>query len=173
MADSNTLLDMFKEVCKKYQITDVSDDLGKAFRTFVHLDKDRDGTLDKEEIKKMDGMSEKMIEILFKTADGGTTDTITLQKLFKFFFLPRIKKNWKTLFDLVDTDNSGHITVDEIEPYLAACGVVGADSEDAINIISSYDTDNDQQLSYEEFSKYLIDDLDKFMDELVSAHTKK
>ncbi|XP_074661526.1 calcium-binding protein SPEC 2C-like [Tubulanus polymorphus] len=168
MADSKTMLDMLEKVCKKYQITEVSSNLRSAFNTFVSTDKNGDGTLDKEEIESLK-LGEKTNKEIFTKADGDTTETITLQELFKFIFLPNIKQYWKTLFNALDTNNSGYIEADEMETYLVACGFVGAETEDAMGVIRNYDYNNDKKLSFEEFSEFLEDDFDRLMNDLVPA----
>ncbi|XP_074651749.1 16 kDa calcium-binding protein-like [Tubulanus polymorphus] len=155
---------VFVNICQKYKITAASTKLDEAFKDFKVTDTNNDKTLDREEIKQL-GLSKECIDELFTSdIDGSKVDRITLRELFRHIFLPTIEKKWKKLFKQLDTDDSGFISPDELVPYLKMCGMTEADIDLATAVIETYDLNDDNQLSYDEFSKYLNEDLDSVIE---------
>ncbi|XP_074651506.1 calpain small subunit 2-like [Tubulanus polymorphus] len=160
----------FEAFCKKYKVPEVAADLKEAFIVFRQTDKNKDGSLDMEEIKKL-GLSEKSNKEII--AAGGADGKITLAELIKFIFLPNVEEKWKKIFKEANTDHNDTIGPDEMEGYLKKCGFEMADVECAIAVIETYDTNEDKRLSINEFLKYITHDFDALVDTLSDSTSKK
>lgn len=57
----------------------------------------------------------------------------------------------KEIFDLFDVDRSGAISLDELEPLLAALGLKGLVDADLEKIVEKYDLDGSGDIDFEEF----------------------
>ncbi|XP_074651643.1 uncharacterized protein LOC141906295 [Tubulanus polymorphus] len=151
----------FEAFCKKYNVPEVAADLKEAFIVFRQIDKNKDGSLDMKEIKKL-GLSEKSNEEII--AKGGPDRKITLAELIKFIFLPNVEEKWQKIFDEFKTNNT--IGPDEMEAYLKKCGFEKTNVKSAIEVIETYDTNEDKRLSFNEFLKYITHDFDALVEKL-------
>ncbi|VDK33307.1 unnamed protein product [Dibothriocephalus latus] len=61
---------------------------------------------------------------------------------------------WKEMFQSLDKDGSGTISVNELKAFLASAG--SADMQDTVDAwMEDYDTNNDGQLNYQEFLGFI------------------
>lgn len=124
---------------------------------FVNMDTDKSGSITYEELKTGlarlgSKLSEVEVKQLMEAADvdgNGTIDYIEfITATMHRHKLERDEHLYKA-FRHFDKDNSGYITMDELE---AAMKEYGMGDEDTIKeIISEVDTDNDGKINYEEF----------------------
>ncbi|XP_074661527.1 16 kDa calcium-binding protein-like [Tubulanus polymorphus] len=169
MADVRiTLYKLAEYVRNHYQFSELPKNLYEAMSNISYADLDGNNTLDKKEIEELK-LSEEIMKEICTTEDGEISETVPLRKLLKHILLPKAEEHWERLFNIVDKDRSGYIETDEMETYLALCGVLGAESEKAMNTIKSFDSDNDMKFSFKEFSEYLKTDFCNRIDELVPA----
>ncbi|KAG2461734.1 FUBP1 protein, partial [Polypterus senegalus] len=63
---------------------------------------------------------------------------------------------FRNLFQKLDTDNDGFISLDELHKAMENIGVEAADEKAKVTL-SAYDRSNDSQLDYEEFLSYIKD----------------
>uniref|UniRef100_A0A8C4RZP7 Solute carrier family 25 member 24, like n=1 Tax=Erpetoichthys calabaricus TaxID=27687 RepID=A0A8C4RZP7_ERPCA len=63
---------------------------------------------------------------------------------------------FRSLFQKLDTDNDGFISLDELHKAMENIGVEAADEKAKVTL-SAYDRSNDSQLDYEEFLSYIKD----------------
>ncbi|KAI8009683.1 Calcium-dependent protein kinase 19 [Camellia lanceoleosa] len=126
-------------------------------QAFTNIDTDNSGTITYEELKTGlarlgSKLTEAEVKQLMEAADvdgDGTIDYIEfITATMHRHKLERDEHLYKA-FQYFDTDNSGFITMGELE---SAMKNYGMGSEDTIKeIISEVDTDNDGRINYEEF----------------------
>lgn len=65
-------------------------------------------------------------------------------------------KQWKIAFDSIDTDGSGFLNQEEIKEMMFKIGYGHLSDEKVAVWIQSVDKDGDNQISFDEFSAYLL-----------------
>ncbi|KAI7746794.1 hypothetical protein M8C21_007701 [Ambrosia artemisiifolia] len=124
---------------------------------FVNMDTDKSGSITYEELKTGlarlgSKLSEVEVKQLMEAADvdgNGTIDYIEfITATMHRHRLERDEHLYKA-FCHFDTDNSGYITMDELETAMKQYGM--GDEDTIKDIISEVDTDNDGRINYEEF----------------------
>lgn len=124
---------------------------------FVNMDTDKSGSITYEELKTGlarlgSKLSETEVKQLMEAADvdgNGTIDYIEfITATMHRHRLERDEHLYKA-FCHFDTDNSGYITMDELEKAMKEYGM--GDESTIKDIISEVDTDNDGRINYEEF----------------------
>lgn len=124
---------------------------------FVNMDTDKSGSITYEELKTGlarlgSKLSEAEVKQLMEAADvdgNGTIDYIEfITATMHRHRLERDEHLYKA-FCHFDTDNSGYITMDELEKAMKDYGM--GDEATIKDIISEVDTDNDGRINYEEF----------------------
>lgn len=124
---------------------------------FVNMDTDKSGSITYEELKSGlarlgSKLSEAEVKQLMEAADvdgNGTIDYIEfITATMHRHRLERDEHLYKA-FCHFDTDNSGYITMDELETAMKEYGM--GDEATIKDIISEVDTDNDGRINYEEF----------------------
>ncbi|KAJ0692252.1 putative protein kinase CAMK-CDPK family [Helianthus annuus] len=124
---------------------------------FVNMDTDKSGSITYEELKTGlarlgSKLSEAEVKQLMEAADvdgNGTIDYIEfITATMHRHRLERDEHLYKA-FCHFDTDNSGYITMDELETAMKQYGM--GDESTIKDIISEVDTDNDGRINYEEF----------------------
>ncbi|KAL8228652.1 hypothetical protein R6Q57_013552 [Mikania cordata] len=124
---------------------------------FVNMDTDKSGSITYEELKTGlarlgSKLSEAEVQQLMEAADvdgNGTIDYIEfITATMHRHKLERDEHLYKA-FCHFDTDNSGYITMDELETAMKQYGM--GDEATIKDIISEVDTDNDGRINYEEF----------------------
>ncbi|CAI9292555.1 unnamed protein product [Lactuca saligna] len=124
---------------------------------FVNMDTDNSGSITYEELKSGlarlgSKLSEAEVKQLMEAADvdgNGTIDYIEfITATMHRHRLERDEHLYKA-FCHFDTDNSGYITMDELEKAMKEYGM--GDEATIKDIISEVDTDNDGRINYEEF----------------------
>ncbi|KAI3495200.1 hypothetical protein L2E82_40269 [Cichorium intybus] len=124
---------------------------------FVNMDTDKSGSITYEELKTGlarlgSKLSEAEVKQLMEAADvdgNGTIDYIEfITATMHRHRLERDEHLYKA-FCHFDTDNSGYITMDELEKAMKEYGM--GDEATIKDIISEVDTDNDGRINYEEF----------------------
>ncbi|KAJ9566233.1 hypothetical protein OSB04_002199 [Centaurea solstitialis] len=124
---------------------------------FVNMDTDKSGSITYEELKTGlarlgSKLSEAEVKQLMEAADvdgNGTIDYIEfITATMHRHRLERDEHLYKA-FCHFDTDNSGYITMDELETAMKEYGM--GDGATIKDIISEVDTDNDGRINYEEF----------------------
>ncbi|KAL1567747.1 Calcium-dependent protein kinase 15 [Salvia divinorum] len=124
---------------------------------FANMDTDNSGTITYEELKTGlarlgSKLSETEVQQLMEAADvdgNGTIDYIEfITATMHRHKLERDEHLFKA-FQFFDKDNSGYITMDELETAMKDYGM--GDGATIKEIISEVDTDNDGKINYEEF----------------------
>ncbi|XP_024992661.1 calcium-dependent protein kinase-like [Cynara cardunculus var. scolymus] len=124
---------------------------------FVNMDTDKSGSITYEELKTGlarlgSKLSEAEVKQLMEAADvdgNGTIDYIEfITATMHRHRLERDEHLYKA-FCHFDADNSGYITMDELETAMKEYGM--GDEATIKDIISEVDTDNDGRINYEEF----------------------
>ncbi|KAI9114725.1 hypothetical protein K1719_014423 [Acacia pycnantha] len=125
---------------------------------FKGMDTDNSGTITIEELKQglaKQGikLSEQEVKQLLDAADADGNGTIDYDEFITAtLHLNRINKeeHLYTAFQYFDKDNSGFITMEELEQALREYNM--HDGRDINEILSEVDSDNDGRINYEEFS---------------------
>ncbi|XP_057416675.1 calcium-dependent protein kinase 2-like [Lotus japonicus] len=124
---------------------------------FANMDTDNSGTITYEELKSGlarigSRLSETEVKQLMEAADvdgNGSIDYLEfISATMHRHRLERDEHLYKA-FQYFDKDNSGHITIDELETAMTQHGM--GDEASIKEIISEVDTDNDGRINYEEF----------------------
>ncbi|KAL1803099.1 hypothetical protein ACET3Z_031746 [Daucus carota] len=124
---------------------------------FKGMDCDNSGTITLDELKQglaKQGTSLSNFEVkqLMEAADADGNGTIDYDEFITAtMHLNRMDKeeHLYTAFQYFDKDNSGYITVEELEHALREFGI--NNDNDIKDIISEVDTDNDDRINYDEF----------------------
>ena len=148
-----------------------SEELEELKNLFIQLDKSKDGTLSMEEIRdgmdlvlgKMPGSKAKYEDLMRSLDKDGNgvidyTEFIT-GAIDKAVMLSKL--NLQAAFKLIDRDNSGMITLDELKAVFG--GGHGDDKDESlwIEIMSEVDKNNDNQISFDEFTDVMTQLLKK------------
>ncbi|KAF5949649.1 hypothetical protein HYC85_011642 [Camellia sinensis] len=133
------------------------DEIQGLKQMFTNIDTDNSGTITYEELKTGlarlgSKLTEAEVKQLMEAADvdgDGTIDYIEfITATMHRHKLERDEHLYKA-FQYFDTDNSGFITMDELESAMKNYGM--GDEDTIKEIISEVDTDNDGRINYEEF----------------------
>ncbi|XP_028063106.1 LOW QUALITY PROTEIN: calcium-dependent protein kinase 17-like [Camellia sinensis] len=124
---------------------------------FKGIDTDNSGTITLEELKQglaKQGtkLSEYEVKQLMEAADADGNGTIDYDEFITAtMHLNRMdrEEHLYTAFQYFDKDNSGYITIEELEQALVEFGM--NDGRDIKEIISEVDADNDGRINYDEF----------------------
>ncbi|XP_059668986.1 calcium-dependent protein kinase 17 [Cornus florida] len=124
---------------------------------FKAIDTDNSGTITLEELKQgLDKQGTKLSEYeakqLMDAADADGNGTIDYDEFITAtMHLNRMdrEEHLYTAFQYFDKDNSGYITIEELEQALKEFGM--NDERDIKEIISEVDSDNDGRVDYDEF----------------------
>ncbi|CAI9756599.1 unnamed protein product [Fraxinus pennsylvanica] len=128
---------------------------------FTNMDTDKSGAITYEELKSGlarlgSKLSEAEVKQLMEAADvdgNGTIDYIEfITATMHRHKLERDEHLYKA-FQYFDKDNSGYITIDELETAMKEYGM--GDEATIKEIISEVDTDNDGRINYEEFCQMM------------------
>ncbi|TPP60790.1 hypothetical protein FGIG_11813 [Fasciola gigantica] len=125
-------------------------------RIFEQLDVDGDDLVSRtklEDALKEQGIDNSCVRHILNQVDTNATGIIYLIELKNVLGLPSItEQEWCQLFDELDTDNSGFLTVDEISAIFPEDEQHMRPSADVVRSwIATFDTNNDGLLSREEF----------------------
>ncbi|XP_057474789.1 calcium-dependent protein kinase 17-like [Actinidia eriantha] len=124
---------------------------------FKGIDTDNSGTITLEELKQglaKQGtkLSEYEVKQLMEAADADGNGTIDYDEFITAtMHLNRMdrEEHLYTAFQYFDKDNSGYITMEELEQALREFGM--NDERDIKEIVSEVDADNDGRINYDEF----------------------
>ncbi|XP_030959353.1 calcium-dependent protein kinase 34-like [Quercus lobata] len=124
---------------------------------FRGIDTDNSGTITLEELKhglakQGTKLSEYEVKQLMEAADADGDGTIDYDEFITAtMHMNRMdrEEHLYTAFQYFDKDNSGYITIDELEQALHEYGM--HDGRDIKEIISEVDADNDGHINYDEF----------------------
>ncbi|GAV69710.1 Pkinase domain-containing protein/EF_hand_5 domain-containing protein [Cephalotus follicularis] len=151
-------MNKLKKLALKVIAENLSEEEIKGLKTmFTNLDSDKSGTITYEELKTGlarlgSRLSEAEVRQLMEAADvdgNGTIDYIEfISATMHRHKLERDEHLYKA-FQYFDTDNSGHITRDELETAMKDYGM--GDEASIKEIISEVDTDHDGRINYDEF----------------------
>ncbi|CAI9768609.1 unnamed protein product [Fraxinus pennsylvanica] len=125
---------------------------------FKGMDTDNSGTITLEELKQGLGkqgtkLSEYEVKQLMEAADADGNGTIDYEEFITAtMHMNRMgrEEHLYTAFHYFDKDNSGYITIEELEQALREFGM--NDGKDIKEIISEVDADNDGRINYDEFA---------------------
>ena len=98
---------------------------------------------------------------MFKTVTFlSTSDEVVQRAHEKLLYNPdepeEVKKILAVFFNTLDTNNDGHISVEEFKVYLTIL-TPGVSDEDIVHTFNAIDTDNDGGIDQEEFVSAVID----------------
>ncbi|PWA89951.1 calcium-dependent protein kinase [Artemisia annua] len=124
---------------------------------FVNMDTDKSGSITYEELKTGlarlgSKLSETEVKQLMEAADvdgNGTIDYIEFITATMHRHKLEKDEHLYKAFSHFDTDNSGYITMDELETAMKNYGM--GNEATIKDILSEVDTDNDGKINYEEF----------------------
>ncbi|KAL8170878.1 hypothetical protein V2J09_022682 [Rumex salicifolius] len=126
-------------------------------KMFKAIDSDNSGTITVEELrqglqKQGTKLSETEVQQLMEAADADGNGAMDYEEFITATMqLNRMNReeHLYTAFHYFDKDNSGYITIEELEQALVEYGM--HDGRDIKEIISEVDSDNDGRINYEEF----------------------
>ena len=142
------------------------------YRIFNKFNKNNDGKLTKEELKKglleylfkgknNGGEAEKEANDIFYRLDGNNNGYIECEEFVRAGIDKNLLKSKKVLrftFDFLDRNKNDEVSVGELKEVF---GVVNQEDEKAlVNLMKSIDTDSDGQISFDEFYKMIIKIID-------------
>lgn len=124
---------------------------------FRGMDTDNSGTITLEELKhglskQGTKLSESEVKQLIEAADADGNGTIDYDEFITAtMHMNRIdrEEHLYTAFQYFDKDNSGYITMEEMEQAILEYGM--NDGREIKEIVSEIDTDNDGRINYDEF----------------------
>jgi len=124
---------------------------------FKGMDSDNSGTITLEELKhglskQGTKLTESEVKQLMEAADADGNGTIDYEEFITAtMHLNRMDKedHLYTAFTYFDKDNSGYITIEELEHALREYGM--NDDRDIKEVISEVDSDHDGRINYDEF----------------------
>ncbi|KAI3692670.1 hypothetical protein L6452_32491 [Arctium lappa] len=124
---------------------------------FRGMDTDNSGTITLEELKhglskQGTKLSESEVKQLIEAADADGNGTIDYDEFITAtMHMNRIdrEEHLYTAFQYFDKDNSGYITMEEMEQAIREYGM--NDGREIKEIVSEIDTDNDGRINYDEF----------------------
>ncbi|CAG8962366.1 hypothetical protein HYALB_00013505 [Hymenoscyphus albidus] len=133
---------------------------------FSLFDTDNDGFITKQELgavlKSLQiNATDSEIEDMINEVDLDQTGTIDLEEFIKMMKIETkpssFEQEMRSAFKVFDSDDSGHISVDELRKVMSSFGE--ALSEEEIKImIQEVDKNGDGQIDYEEFVKFFLDE---------------
>ncbi|KFK28778.1 hypothetical protein AALP_AA7G046400 [Arabis alpina] len=151
-------MNKLKKLALKVIAESLSEEEIRGLKTmFANMDTDKSGTITYEELKtglaKLGSkLSETEVKQLMEAADvdgNGTIDYIEfISATMNRYRLDRDENLFKA-FQYFDKDNSGFITMDELESTMKEYGM--GDEASIKEVIAEVDTDNDGRINYEEF----------------------
>ncbi|CAH8345862.1 unnamed protein product [Eruca vesicaria subsp. sativa] len=151
-------MNKLKKLALKVIAESLSEEEIKGLKTmFANMDTDQSGTITYEELKTGlarlgSKLTEAEVKQLMEAADvdgNGTIDYIEfISATMHRYRLDRDEHLFKA-FQYFDKDNSGFITMDELESAMKEYGM--GDETSIKEVIAEVDTDNDGRINYEEF----------------------
>ncbi|KAL9818380.1 putative calcium-dependent protein kinase 15 CAMK-CDPK family [Arabidopsis thaliana] len=151
-------MNKLKKLALKVIAESLSEEEIKGLKTmFANMDTDKSGTITYEELKnglaKLGSkLTEAEVKQLMEAADvdgNGTIDYIEfISATMHRYRFDRDEHVFKA-FQYFDKDNSGFITMDELESAMKEYGM--GDEASIKEVIAEVDTDNDGRINYEEF----------------------
>ncbi|GMI72273.1 calcium-dependent protein kinase 21 [Hibiscus trionum] len=151
-------MNQLKKLALKVIAENLSEEEIKGLKAmFTNIDTDNSGTITYEELKEGlarlgSKLTETEVKQLMEAADvdgNGTIDYIEfISATMHRYRLERGEDLYKA-FQYFDKDNSGFITMDEIEAAMKEYGM--GDAANIKQIITEVDTDNDGRINYDEF----------------------
>ncbi|XP_039053724.1 calcium-dependent protein kinase 33-like [Hibiscus syriacus] len=151
-------MNQLKKLALKVIAENLSEEEIKGLKAmFTNIDTDNSGTITYEELKEGlarlgSKLNEAEVKQLMEAADvdgNGTIDYIEfISATMHRHRLERDEHLYKA-FQHFDKDNSGFITMDELEAAMKEYGM--GDEANSKQIISEVDTDNDGRINYDEF----------------------
>ncbi|XP_010448965.1 PREDICTED: calcium-dependent protein kinase 15 [Camelina sativa] len=151
-------MNKLKKLALKVIAESLSEEEIKGLKTmFANMDTDKSGTITYEELKTGlarlgSKLTEAEVKQLMEAADvdgNGTIDYIEfISATMHRYRFDRDEHVFKA-FQYFDKDNSGFITMDELESAMKEYGM--GDEASIKEVIAEVDTDNDGRINYEEF----------------------
>ncbi|KAK8487435.1 hypothetical protein V6N11_076655, partial [Hibiscus sabdariffa] len=151
-------MNQLKKLALKVIAENLSEEEIKGLKTmFTNIDTDNSGTITYEELKEGlarlgSKLNEAEVEQLMEAADvdgNGSIDYIEfISATMHRYRLERDEDLYKA-FQHFDTDNSGFITMDELEAAMKEYGM--SNEANIKQIIAEVDTDHDGRINYDEF----------------------
>ena len=132
------------------------DDMKKLENEFNRIDKNKDGHLSLQELKKeygvnlMDGQQDGDFETIFQNLDENQDNLIGFNEFIQAASNIVTKSNVARLFNLIDIDGSGTLSLKELKTIFQPGNK--QESKELIDQFQANDTDNSGQLDLEEFN---------------------
>ncbi|EOA16344.1 hypothetical protein CARUB_v10004493mg [Capsella rubella] len=151
-------MNKLKKLALKVIAESLSEEEIKGLKTmFANMDTDKSGTITYEELKtglaKLGSkLTEAEVKQLMEAADvdgNGTIDYIEFISATMHRYRFDRDEHVSKAFQYFDKDNSGFITMDELESAMKEYGM--GDEASIKEVIAEVDTDNDGRINYEEF----------------------
>ncbi|CAL9230457.1 unnamed protein product [Arabidopsis halleri] len=135
---------------KKLALKSLSEEEIKGLKTlFANMDTDKSGTITYEELKiGLAKLGSKLTEAEVKQLMEAVTYIEFISATMHRYRFDRDEHVFKA-FQYFDKDNSGFITMDELESAMKEYGM--GDEASIKEVIAEVDTDNDGRINYEEF----------------------
>lgn len=151
-------MNKLKKLALKVIAENMSEEEIKGLKAmFTNMDTDKSGSITYEELKKGlaqlgSKLTEAEVKQLMEAADvdgNGTIDYTEFITATMHRHRLETDENLLKAFRYFDKDNSGFITIDELEIAMKEYGI--GDESSIKEILSEVDTDNDGRINYEEF----------------------
>ncbi|KAL4369559.1 hypothetical protein GQ457_05G034180 [Hibiscus cannabinus] len=151
-------MNQLKKLALKVIAENLSEEEIKGLKTmFTNIDTDNSGTITYEELKEGlarlgSKLNEAEVEQLMEAADvdgNGSIDYIEFISATMHRYRLERDEDLYTAFQHFDTDNSGFITMDELEVAMKEYGM--SNEANIKQIIAEVDTDHDGRINYDEF----------------------
>lgn len=147
-------------------VKQISEDNHEIMRNvFQEIDKDKGGTIQKQELKQAltkskHKLSDQEIQDMIESVDYNRNQEINYTEFLAATIDPNILKEesrLKGIFNLFDVDNSGEITIDNMVQTFSKFGR-NISKEEINQVLEKHDKSHQGSINFEEFKQMIIDE---------------
>eukprot|EP01084_Bolivina_argentea_P258787 436440_1 len=144
-------------------ITIVNQISGDVRKTFDKIDVDKNGFIDINELQALltglnADISQNPIEELMKELDTNNDGKLSFKEFSVWYVSSeeRILGETKHIYDIIDTDKNGVLSVSEIHAFLEILGIEHLSHDDITQIFKDNQIEIDDGMTFEQFKKWFI-----------------